>query len=114
MRHAGNLGRGPVRPNVILATAGGRRQRRAGELLSLRADLEEAVTSMAWSWQFEQADGSLVPSRGMPRETFSSQGDAESWLGENWRDLLASGVDQVTLLEEGRIEYGPMSLHPEG
>jgi hypothetical protein len=49
----------------------------------------------------------------MPRETFSSQGDAESWLGENWRDLLASGVDQVTLLEEGRIEYGPMSLHPE-
>ncbi len=75
--------------------------------------LKEAVTSMAWSWQFEQADGSLVPSRGMPRETFSSQGDAESWLGENWRDLLASGVDQVTLLEEGRVEYGPMSLHPD-
>lgn len=69
--------------------------------------------SMAWSWQFEQADGSLVPSRGMPRETFSSQGDAESWLGENWRDLLAGGVDQVTLLEEDRIEYGPMSLRPE-
>jgi len=68
---------------------------------------------MAWSWQFEQSDGSLVASRGMPRETFSSQGDAESWLGENWRDLLAGGVDQVTLLEEGRVEYGPMSLHPE-
>jgi hypothetical protein len=68
---------------------------------------------MAWSWQFEQADGNLVPSRGLPRETFSSQGDAESWLGENWRDLLANGVDQVTLLEEGRVEYGPMSLHPQ-
>jgi hypothetical protein len=68
---------------------------------------------MAWSWQFETTDGGLVPPRGVPRETFSSQGDAESWLGENWRDLLAAGVDQVTLLEEGRIEYGPMSLHPE-
>ncbi len=67
---------------------------------------------MAWSWQFETADGTTIPSRGRCRETFSSQGDAESWLGENWRDLLADGVDQVTLLEETRVEYGPMSLHP--
>ncbi len=44
---------------------------------------------------------------------FVSQGDAESWLGENWRALLAAGVDQVTLLEDTRTEYGPMSLHPE-
>ena len=33
---------------------------------------------------------------------FASQGDAESWLGENWRALLAVGVDQVTLLEDAR------------
>ena len=38
---------------------------------------------MAWTWQFETADGTLVPSRGVPRETFTSQGDAESWLGEH-------------------------------
>ena len=69
---------------------------------------------MAWTWQFETADGTLVPSRGVPRETFASQGDAESWLGENWRELLAGGVDQVTLLEESRVEYGPMSLHAGG
>ncbi len=43
---------------------------------------------MTWSWQFE------------------------SWLGENWRELLDGGVDQVTLVEEGRVEYGPMSLRP--
>ncbi len=42
-----------------------------------------------------------------------ARGDAESWLGENWRDLLAGGVDQVTLLEENRVEYGPMSLRAE-
>jgi hypothetical protein len=68
---------------------------------------------MTWSWQFEKKDGITVTGGDLPRETFSSQGDAESWLGENWRDLLAAGVDQVTLTEDGRKEYGPMSLHPE-
>lgn len=67
---------------------------------------------MTWTWQFEKADGSLAGARGLPKESFSSQGDAESWLGEHWRGLLDSGVDQVTLLEEARREYGPMSLHP--
>jgi hypothetical protein len=66
---------------------------------------------MAWTWRYEKADGTPA-GENLPRETFSSQGDAESWLGENWRDLLAGGVDQVTLLEGSRVEYGPMSLHP--
>jgi hypothetical protein len=67
---------------------------------------------MAWTWRFEKNDGTVVAWRGMPKESFSSQGDAESWVGENWRSLLESGVDQVTLLDEDRAEYGPMSLHP--
>jgi hypothetical protein len=67
---------------------------------------------MAWSWQLEAADGTVLAARGLPAETFASQSDAESWLGENWRSLLEAGVDQVTLLEDGRTEYGPMSLHP--
>jgi hypothetical protein len=61
----------------------------------------------------EKMDGTPATARDLPRETFSSQSDAESWLGESWRALLDAGVDQVTLLEEGRAEYGPMSLHPE-
>ncbi len=68
---------------------------------------------MTWSWQLEKEDGTVLTSRGLPKETFSSQGDAESWIGENWRALLDGGVDQVTLLDEGRPEYGPMSLHPD-
>jgi hypothetical protein len=68
---------------------------------------------MTWSWQLEAADGTVVSARGLPAETFPSQSDAESWLGENWRALLAAGVDQVTLLQDGRAEYGPMSLRPE-
>ena len=67
---------------------------------------------MVWTWQFEKADGTVVSSGDMPKEAFGSQGDAESWLGENGRMLLEAGVDQVTLLEETRVEYGPMSLHP--
>jgi hypothetical protein len=67
---------------------------------------------MSWTWQLEKADGTILSSRGLPRETFSSQGDAENWIGENWRELLAAGVDQVSLLEEGTPAYGPMSLHP--
>jgi hypothetical protein len=67
---------------------------------------------MTWTWQFEKADGTPATSRNLPKETFGSQGDAETWLGEQWRSLLDSGVDQVTLLEDSRREYGPMSLHP--
>jgi hypothetical protein len=43
-------------------------------------------------------------------ESFPSQADAESWVGENWRELLAAGVAQVTLLEGDREVYGPMGL----
>ncbi len=67
---------------------------------------------MAWTWQLEKADGTVLTARGLPAETFGSQSDAESWLGENWRALLDGGVDRVTLREDNRTEYGPMSLHP--
>jgi len=68
---------------------------------------------MTWTWQYEKADGTPATSRGLPKESFGSQGDAETWLGEHWRDLLESGVDQVVLFDDGRPEYGPMSLHPQ-
>ncbi|HEX2134177.1 MAG TPA: hypothetical protein VHH15_21755 [Actinophytocola sp.] len=46
--------------------------------------------------------------------SFGDQGDAEDWLRDNWADLLARGVDDVTLLRDGEVVYGPMSLHPPG
>ena len=39
-----------------------------------------------------------------------NQGDAESWLGENWRELLARGVATVTLFDGDDEVYGPMGL----
>jgi hypothetical protein len=68
---------------------------------------------MTWTWQFENDDGAPLSGSGLPQETFGSQGDAESWLGEHWRALLDAGVSQVRLLEDGRAEYGPMSLRPD-
>jgi hypothetical protein len=68
---------------------------------------------MPWTWRYEKSDGTVVPSDDLQEAIFASQGDAESWLGENWRALLTNGVDQVTLLDDTKVEYGPMSLHPE-
>jgi len=67
---------------------------------------------MPWTWRYEKNDGSVVADEELQEAIFASQGDAESWLGENFRALLNGGVDQVTLFEDGRVEYGPMSLHP--
>ena len=68
---------------------------------------------MPWTWRYEKADGAAVAGAALQDAIFASQGDAESWLGENWRALLEAGVDQVSLLDDDRREYGPMSLHPE-
>lgn len=65
----------------------------------------------AWTWRAERADGSVV--EGAPTgEEFPSQADAETWIGEAWRELLDGGVDAVSLMEDDRVVYGPMSLHP--
>ncbi|QXJ25240.1 hypothetical protein AGRA3207_006710 [Actinomadura graeca] len=61
---------------------------------------------MAWSWRLERADGRPA---GESEETFSTQADAESWLGENWRALRADEVEKVTLLDGESAVYG-MSL----
>ena len=73
---------------------------------------------MSWTWRYERSDGSPVnfeqSSKRSADESFPSQSDAETWIGEVWKDLLDDGVDQVTLLEDARVVYGPMSLHPPG
>ncbi|RJL31442.1 hypothetical protein [Bailinhaonella thermotolerans] len=67
---------------------------------------------MTWRWRYEDANGAEVAGTGIARETFPTQADAETWLGETWRELLESGVEQVTLLEDDRVEYAGMSLRP--
>jgi hypothetical protein len=63
---------------------------------------------MPWSWRYEGTDGSSVSG---PAETFSNQADAESWIGQTWRQLASAGVTAVVLVEDERVEY-KMSLLP--
>ena len=69
---------------------------------------------MAWTWIFTDLQGKPVTD--LPAAAvltpFPSQADAETWLGERWRELLDGGVDAVVLWEDERQVYGPMSLHP--
>ncbi|MFI8965193.1 hypothetical protein ACIGO8_24120 [Streptomyces sp. NPDC053493] len=68
---------------------------------------------MAWTWRFEKSDGTEVTPSVTPEE-FTTQGDAESWIGEHWKSLLDGGAEQVTLSEDGTKIYGPMPLDAEG
>ncbi|MET7472347.1 hypothetical protein ACFYON_16810 [Micromonospora sp. NPDC005686] len=63
---------------------------------------------MAWSWRYEGANGDAVDG---PDESFPSQADAESWIGQTWRELATSGVTTVVLVEDDRVDYR-MSLQP--
>lgn len=66
---------------------------------------------MAWTWRFEDASGRELSQPATP--THGNQSDAESWLGEQWRELAAAGVAQVSLLDSGSVVYGPMPLSTE-
>ena len=68
----------------------------------------EGAETMPWSWRYEGTDGKPVTG---PSETFGSQADAESWIGQSWRDLASAGVTTVVLAEDDRVEYR-MSLMP--
>jgi len=65
-----------------------------------------------WTWRYETADGAVLTlTPADAPTTFPAQADAESWIGEEWKGLLDAGVDAVTLFEDDRKVYGPMSLH---
>jgi hypothetical protein len=65
---------------------------------------------MAWTWKYYGPDGDLVD--GLDPGRFSTQADAETWLGQTWAELADEGVASVSLYEDGREVYGPMSLNP--
>ena len=63
---------------------------------------------MTWTWRLEGADGTEIDNPVPPAH--SNQSDAESWLGENWRELADAGVAQVRLFDGDTQVYGPMPL----
>lgn len=73
---------------------------------------------MDWRWSFLDAEGRKLSSAdagggvdGEPvRDEFATQADAETWIGEVWRDLVNRGVDAVELWCQDSLIYGPMPL----
>ena len=73
----------------------------------------ESPATRPWWWETTTTSGEPVDLEGeLAGQRFSSQADAESWVGEFWAELAEQGVDAVTLHEADRVVYGPMSLHP--
>ena len=67
---------------------------------------------MTWTWRYDlrpDAD----PTVGEASAAFPAQADAETWIGMEHARLLDLGVEAVTLLEDDREVYGPMSLRPD-
>jgi hypothetical protein len=64
-----------------------------------------------WWWRLEDVAGAEVevPAEYAQRR-FTSQADAESWVGETWVGLAEEGVAAVTLFDQDREVYGPMLL----
>ena len=64
---------------------------------------------MSWYWvpDREPDDPSQIA------RSFPTQGEAETWLGEFYPDLVQAGVGAVSLYEADRLVYGPMGLEPE-
>jgi hypothetical protein len=63
-----------------------------------------------WTWTYLDAEAKAMSGKALVPTGFPSQSEAESWLGEQWRELADLGVDAVTLEHEGVVVYGPMSL----
>jgi hypothetical protein len=63
---------------------------------------------LTWRWRLEAEDGSELGEPASPPH--ANQSDAESWLGEQWRELAGAGVSQVSLFDGDDKIYGPMAL----
>ena len=59
-----------------------------------------------YRWVAEPHDAAVLA------QTWPDQAAAEGWLTAGYLDLLDAGVTAVSLYEEDRLIYGPMSLEP--
>jgi hypothetical protein len=74
----------------------------------IRGSTGRTAMGSTWTWRLESADGSELTEPPSPHH--ANQSDAESWLGEQWRELASAGVAQASLFDGDRKVYGPMSL----
>ncbi|MFE5309625.1 hypothetical protein [Isoptericola sp. NPDC056573] len=51
-----------------------------------------------WEWALDDADGRALA---VPSPVFTTQYDAEQWIGEHWRELASAGATLARLLHDG-------------
>lgn len=68
------------------------------------------MTVPRWVWAFDDAAGNELAEPVSP--VFTTQFDAETWLGEHWRSLSAQGSRRARLLHDGEPASAPV-LIPE-
>lgn len=61
-----------------------------------------------WVWAFDGADGGELDEPVSP--VFTTQFDAEAWLGEQWRRLSVAGVRSARLLHDGAPAAPPVAV----
>ena len=67
------------------------------------------VARAQWEWAFDDAGGARLERPLSP--VFTHQYDAEQWIGEQWRELAARGVETARLLHDGRQATPTLVLH---
>jgi hypothetical protein len=65
--------------------------------LGSRNGRNDGRTRWPGAWRYEGENGQKQAGTS---ENFASQSDAESWLGQTWRELVASGVVTAVLVED--------------
>ena len=71
------------------------------------------MSELPFWWSLSNGQGDpVVVAEDLAGQRFSDRAEAEAWIGDIFSDLLAEGVDEVTLHEGETRVYGPMSLHP--
>jgi len=59
------------------------------------------TTGPAWAWELLDGADRMLDRPVSP--TFSNRFDAESWLGETWRQLAEQGVVAARLTHNGQV-----------
>ena len=72
---------------------------------------------MSYWWVFKQSRVTVKGAEHLGEigagQQFESQEEAEAWLSETWPELQDAGVDEVTLMQDEDVVYGPMGLSEE-
>ncbi len=69
--------------------------------------------ALHWTWQFVTGSEPAITPMAISNEapsSFSTQSEAENWIGAHWRELLQQGVRSVILCRNGTQFTEPMSF----